>query len=97
MPSRGSNARWACRSLRTLRARKTLRTLRTGKTLRTLQTGEPQEAAWAARRAYDALDRHVTHRLNIDDEKPLQAIKELVPKLQEIVQEVGAFLDKKGK
>lgn len=37
-------------------------------TLRTLQTGDAQEAAWAARRAYDALDHHVTHRLGIDEE-----------------------------
>src|SRR5262245_55148515 len=29
--------------------------------LRALETGEPREAAWAARRAYDAADHHVTH------------------------------------
>ncbi len=37
-------------------------------TLRTLESGEPQEAAWAARRAYEALDHHVMHRLGIEGE-----------------------------
>jgi uncharacterized protein YjaG (DUF416 family) len=37
-------------------------------TLRALERGEPRESAWAARRAYEALDHHVTHRLGIDDE-----------------------------
>jgi len=37
-------------------------------TLRALQRGDSQESAWAARRAYEALDHHVTHRLGIDDE-----------------------------
>ena len=32
--------------------------------------------------------------VNIDDEKPLEAIKELVPKLRAIVDEVGAYLEK---
>jgi uncharacterized protein YjaG (DUF416 family) len=32
-------------------------------TLRTLETGEPREAAWAAQRAYDALDNYVVTRL----------------------------------
>lgn len=37
-------------------------------TLRALQRGDSQEAAWAARRAYEALDYYVTHQLGIDDE-----------------------------
>jgi len=37
-------------------------------TLRALKNGEPQEAAWAARRAYEATDHHVTHRLRIEGE-----------------------------
>jgi uncharacterized protein YjaG (DUF416 family) len=36
--------------------------------LRTLESGDPQEAAWAARRTYEAADHHVTHRLGIEDE-----------------------------
>jgi hypothetical protein len=30
--------------------------------------GDSQASAWAARRAYEALDHHVTHRLGIDNE-----------------------------
>lgn len=37
-------------------------------TLRALQRGDSQESAWAARRAYEALDHHVTHRLGIDED-----------------------------
>jgi len=37
-------------------------------TLRALESGEPQEAAWAARRAYEAADHHVMHRLGVEDE-----------------------------
>ena len=37
-------------------------------TLRALQRADSQESAWAARRAYEAVDHHVTHRLGIDDE-----------------------------
>ena len=33
-------------------------------TLRARLTGDPQEAAWAARRAYDAVDHFVTSKLN---------------------------------
>lgn len=41
--------------------------------LRALQTGEPQEAAWAARRAYNAADYHVMHRLGIEGDSQLLA------------------------
>jgi uncharacterized protein YjaG (DUF416 family) len=41
--------------------------------LRTLESGEPQEAAWAARRAYEALDHHVVHRLGVEGEEQLLA------------------------
>jgi len=37
-------------------------------TLRALQGGDPQDSAWAARRAYEALDHYVTHKLGLDDE-----------------------------
>ena len=37
-------------------------------TLRALESGDPQEPAWAARRAYDAADHHVIHRLGIEGE-----------------------------
>jgi hypothetical protein len=37
-------------------------------TLRALDSGESQEAAWAARRAYEAADHHVMHRLGIEGE-----------------------------
>src|SRR5260221_8376497 len=37
-------------------------------TLRALEDGESQEAAWAARRAYEAADHHVSHRLGIEGE-----------------------------
>ena len=41
-------------------------------TLRALDSGAPQEAAWSARRAYEAVDHHVMHRLGIaDDERVL--------------------------
>jgi hypothetical protein len=36
--------------------------------LRALKTGEPQEAAWAARRVYEAACYHVIHRLGIEDD-----------------------------
>jgi hypothetical protein len=36
--------------------------------LRALESGEPQEAAWAARRAYEAVDHHVMSRLGIKGE-----------------------------
>jgi hypothetical protein len=42
-------------------------------TLRALDTGEPQEAAWAARRAYEAADHHVMHRLGVDGETQVLA------------------------
>lgn len=42
-------------------------------TLRALESGEPQEAAWAARRAYEALDHHVIHRLGIEAEEQVLA------------------------
>jgi uncharacterized protein YjaG (DUF416 family) len=38
--------------------------------LRCRQNGESQEAAWAARRAYEALDHFVINRENIDVNKP---------------------------
>ena len=37
-------------------------------TLGALQADDPQQAAWAARRAYEALDYQVTHCLGIEDE-----------------------------
>jgi len=37
-------------------------------TFRAMESGEPQEAAWAARRAYEAGDYYVTTRLGIEDE-----------------------------
>ncbi len=37
-------------------------------TLRALESREPQEAAWAARRAYEAADHYVTHRIGIEGE-----------------------------
>ena len=36
-------------------------------TLRALDGGQSQEVAWAARRAYEAADHHVTHRLGIEE------------------------------
>jgi uncharacterized protein YjaG (DUF416 family) len=42
-------------------------------TLRALEIGEPQEAAWAARRAYEAADHHVTHRLRVEGESQVLA------------------------
>jgi uncharacterized protein YjaG (DUF416 family) len=42
--------------------------------LRTIQSGgAAQEAAWAARRAYEAVDHFVTHRLGIEDEDAIVA------------------------
>lgn len=41
--------------------------------LRTLDTGEPQEAAWAGRRAYEAADHHVVHRLGVEGESEVLA------------------------
>lgn len=38
--------------------------------LRCRQSGHAQEAAWSARRAYEALDHHVINRGNIDTTKP---------------------------
>ena len=38
-------------------------------TLRALDSGAPQEAAWSARRAYEAVDHHVMHRLGIADDE----------------------------
>lgn len=37
--------------------------------LRTLATGEAQEAAWAARRAYEALDYYVINRVGFRDDQ----------------------------
>jgi uncharacterized protein YjaG (DUF416 family) len=37
---------------------------------RTRQSGDPQEAAWAARRLYEALDNFVINREQIDDNSP---------------------------
>ena len=37
--------------------------------LRTAKSGEAQEAAWAARRVYEALDHHVMNRLGIEGEE----------------------------
>ena len=42
-------------------------------TLRALDSGESQEAAWAARRAYEAADHHVVHRLGIEGELQILA------------------------
>ncbi|HVV81526.1 MAG TPA: DUF416 family protein [Kofleriaceae bacterium] len=42
-------------------------------TLRALESGEPQEAAWAARRAYESADYHVVHRLGIEGESQILA------------------------
>jgi uncharacterized protein YjaG (DUF416 family) len=39
--------------------------------LRTIKSGEAQEAAWAARRAYEAVDHFVMHRLGIEDEEAI--------------------------
>jgi uncharacterized protein YjaG (DUF416 family) len=38
--------------------------------LRCRQSGQAKEAAWAARRAYEALDHYVINRENIDTNKP---------------------------
>jgi hypothetical protein len=38
--------------------------------LRARQTGSPQEAAWAARRVYEALDEFVINRGQIDTNRP---------------------------
>lgn len=42
-------------------------------TLRALDGGEPQEAAWAARRAYEAADHYVMHRLGVEGESQVLA------------------------
>jgi hypothetical protein len=42
-------------------------------TLRALQTGKSQEAMWAARRAYEAVDHHVSNRLGIDSDAIVRA------------------------
>ena len=42
-------------------------------TLRALENGEPQDAAWAARRAYEAADHHVIYRLGIEGEAQVLA------------------------
>jgi len=42
-------------------------------TLRALETGKTQEAAWAARRAYEAVDHHVTHRLAVEGDEHVLA------------------------
>lgn len=42
-------------------------------TLRAIESGEPQEAAWAARRAYEAADHYVIHRLGIEGESQVLA------------------------
>jgi hypothetical protein len=41
--------------------------------LRTLDSGESQEAAWAARRAYEAADHHVMYRLGLEGESQVLA------------------------
>ena len=41
-----------------------------GYALRCRQSGQAQEAAWAARRAYEALDHYVINRGDIDTNKP---------------------------
>ena len=41
--------------------------------LRALETGKAQEAAWAARRAYEAAGHHVAHRLGIKSEAMIRA------------------------
>jgi uncharacterized protein YjaG (DUF416 family) len=41
--------------------------------LQTLKVGEPQESAWAARRAYEAAGYFVTHRLGIESNSQVQA------------------------
>lgn len=41
--------------------------------LRVLESGKPQEAAWAARRAYEAACGHVEHRLDIKSDAMVQA------------------------
>jgi uncharacterized protein YjaG (DUF416 family) len=41
--------------------------------LRALDTGEPQEAAWAGQRAYEAADHHVVHRLGVEGESKVLA------------------------
>ncbi|HEY3176230.1 MAG TPA: DUF416 family protein [Candidatus Polarisedimenticolia bacterium] len=38
--------------------------------LRALAGGDSQEAAWAGRRAYEAVDHHLTHRVGIDASGP---------------------------
>lgn len=42
-------------------------------TLRALEDGEPREAAWAARRAYEAADHHVMHRVGVEGESQVLA------------------------
>jgi hypothetical protein len=42
-------------------------------TLGALDTGEAQEAAWAARRAYEAADHYVVHRLGVASESQVLA------------------------
>jgi hypothetical protein len=38
--------------------------------MRCRQSGQAQDAAWSARRAYEALDHYVINRENIDTNKP---------------------------
>jgi hypothetical protein len=44
-----------------------------GYALRALEGGGPQEAGWAARRAYEALDHYVIHHFGIEDEEQILA------------------------
>jgi uncharacterized protein YjaG (DUF416 family) len=41
--------------------------------LRALEGGGPQEAGWAARHAYEALDHYVIHHVGIEDEQQILA------------------------
>lgn len=40
-------------------------------TLRALRGGNPQEAGWAARRAYEAVDHYVAYTLGLEDENEI--------------------------
>ena len=66
-------------------------------TLRTIESGEPQESAWAARRAYEAADRCASDMGKIDDEDEAVAHDlvqlELVRQLRDLTELQGARQD----
>jgi hypothetical protein len=77
-------------------------------TLRALENGDPQEAAWAARRVYEAADHYVIHRLAVEGESPVLAhpivqgelarqrrdLEELLGAQQESAALFGSFRDR---